>query len=210
MPETIELKPRRKPAQKRGEKTYNHILDVSSDLLEEVGLDNFNTNLIAEHANVRVATIYRYFPNKLAILSTLVERWLQLTVDSTTFVSDLGDPNNDWREIFAKFIDVYVAIVLSQKGHLAIRRAVIAAPELRQIEARMVKRLSVAIVHSLKTRGVQFSNHQMLNFVEVSMSATAQVIDMAMIKGKKRKASFQEIVAEAKLLQQSYLANYLD
>jgi AcrR family transcriptional regulator len=205
-----ELKPRKIPAQKRAEKTVKLILDTSSDLLEEVGLDNFNTNLLAERAEIRIATVYRYFPNKLAILSALIERWLELIMERTTIVTELSDPDNDWREIYENFIDIYVDIVLSHKGHLAIRRAVQAAPELARVEARIIRKISIGIFNALEARGIQHSNHQMYNFIEVSLTTIAQAIDMAVIKAKKRKEFLPEIVAETKLQQLSYLANYLD
>jgi AcrR family transcriptional regulator len=205
-----ELKPRKVPAQKRAEITVKLILDTSSDLLDEVGLDNFNTNLLAERAGIRIATVYRYFPNKLAILSALIQDWLEQILRRTTLATDLRDPGNDWREKFEMFIDIYVDIVLSHKGHLAIRRAALAAPELRQVEATVIRKLSIGIVNALKTRGVEHSDRQMYNFIEVFLSTTAQAVDMAIIKARKRKEFLPEIVAETKLLQISYLANYLD
>jgi len=210
MPQKVELKPRIVPAQKRAEKTVKHILDVSADLLEEVGIDNFNTNLLAERANIRVATVYRYFPNKLAILSALIQNWLDLVVTSMTFTSDISGSKQNWREYIEGIIDNYAEIVLNQRGHLAIRRAVQAAPELVQIEARMIRKLSVNIVNTLETLGFEHPSHQMYIFVELFLTTTAQAVDMAVIKGKKKKEFLPEIIAETKLLQTSYLANYLD
>ena len=40
-------------------------------VLDEVGVDGFNTNLLAERAGVRVRTVYRYFPNKGALLAAV-------------------------------------------------------------------------------------------------------------------------------------------
>jgi AcrR family transcriptional regulator len=204
------LRQRKIPSQKRSEKTVTHILDISAGLLEEVGLDSFNTNLLAERADVRIATVYRYFPNKHAILSSLLQRFLEQIQKRTTLVSDLKDPSNDWRECFEAFIDTYVDIVLTNKGHLAIRRAALAAPEVRHIEAKIIRLLSVAIVNALRTRKLEHSDHQMFNFVEVFLTTTAQAIDMAVIKSKKRQDFLPEIIAETKLLETNYLANYLD
>jgi AcrR family transcriptional regulator len=209
----VELNPRIVLAQKRAEKTVRHILDISAELLDEVGLDGFNTNLLANRAGIRVATIYRYFPNKLAILSALVQRWLELVVEGMTFTSDLSNPKQEWRVIFERVIDGYVDIALNQKGHLAIRRAVLAAPELVQIEARMIRKLSINIVNSLDSLdslNQQYSKHHIFNFVEVFLTTTAQAVDMAVIKSQKRKEFLAEIITETKLLQTSYLANYLD
>jgi AcrR family transcriptional regulator len=210
MTQPIQLKPRVVPAQKRAEKTVRHILDVSAELLEEIGLDSFNTNLLAERANVRVATVYRYFPNKLSILSALVQRWLDLVVKAMTPTPGISESKQNWREFIEGIIDAYAEIVLSQKGHLAIRRAVLAAPELAQIEARMIRKLSVNIVDTLEAWGYEHPKNQMYNFVEMFLTTTAQAVDMAVIKGNKRKEFLPEIIAETKLLEISYLANYLD
>ena len=205
-----DLQPRKAPMQKRAEVTVQHILDTSAALLEEVGLDNFNTNLLAERADIRIATVYRYFPNKLAILSALFSGWFEHFIEKTSFISELSDPSNDWRVTIESFIDCYVAIVSAQKGHLAIRRAVLAAPELTQVEAKLTRKLSGIFVEVLEARGLPYTTQQMQTFTEVFMVTSGQALDFALIKSRKRQECLKEIVAETKLLQLSYLANYLD
>ena len=207
---SADLKPRRAPTQKRAEKTVQHILETAAELLEEVGLDSFNTNLLAERADVRIATVYRYFPNKLAILSALFSNWLEGFIDEADFISELAEPDNDWRATIEAFLDKYVENVQTQKGHLAIRRAVLAAPELTKIEARLIRQLSVSFVEALEKRGLQHPNEQLYNFIEVFLTTSGEAVDLALIKAKKRPEFLHEIVTEAKLLQTSYLANYLD
>ena len=70
MPSDLRVSPR----QARARETVARILDTAAVLLDEVGVDDFNTNLLAERAGVRVRTVYRYFPNKSAVILALAER----------------------------------------------------------------------------------------------------------------------------------------
>ncbi len=42
--------------------------------IEEGGIERLNTNLVAAESGINISTVYKYFPNKLAILATLFER----------------------------------------------------------------------------------------------------------------------------------------
>ena len=53
------------------------ILNVTSDLLKTVGLDDLTTILIAKKVGISIGTLYHYFPNKHAILYALSELWVE-------------------------------------------------------------------------------------------------------------------------------------
>ncbi|MBB3169048.1 TetR/AcrR family transcriptional regulator [Simiduia aestuariiviva] len=63
-----------RPQQARAIATYERILAAAAQLLSEVGVDNISTNLIAEQAGITAPALYRYFPNKYALLYTLGAR----------------------------------------------------------------------------------------------------------------------------------------
>ena len=66
------IDPRKRPTQARSEYTYDVILQASLELLARGGLEGFTTNAVAKRAGVSVGSLYQYFPNKDAILATLV------------------------------------------------------------------------------------------------------------------------------------------
>ena len=70
------LTPRNAPIQKRALERRAKILEVTAELLEEVGQDDLTTILVAKRAEMSVGTLYHYFPNKYAILYALAEQWL--------------------------------------------------------------------------------------------------------------------------------------
>ena len=62
------------PAQARSAITVEKILDAATNILYERGLQGLNTNAVAARASINVATLYHYFPDKVAILAELFHR----------------------------------------------------------------------------------------------------------------------------------------
>ena len=75
--QTVELLEKNRPQQQRAIKTYEAILSAAGELLCEVGLERISTNIIAERAGVTVPALYRYFPNKYAVINALAGRLLE-------------------------------------------------------------------------------------------------------------------------------------
>jgi len=59
------------PRQRRSRATVDAILEAAAQVLEASGEAGFNTNAVAERAGVGVGSLYRYFPDKRAILVAL-------------------------------------------------------------------------------------------------------------------------------------------
>jgi AcrR family transcriptional regulator len=60
------------------------ILEASSELLAEGGVDALTTGSLAEHTGIPVATIYRYFDNRNAIIAAYVDHELEAIEESVT------------------------------------------------------------------------------------------------------------------------------
>jgi len=67
----VELLEKNKPQQDRAKRTYESILAAAAELLVEVGVERISTNLVAQRARITVPALYRYFPNKYAVLNAL-------------------------------------------------------------------------------------------------------------------------------------------
>ncbi|MDH6195482.1 AcrR family transcriptional regulator [Mycobacterium frederiksbergense] len=63
---------RRQPMQERSRRRVERIRAAALELLETQGLDAVTTRAIAERADVPVATVYQFFPNRDAILQEIV------------------------------------------------------------------------------------------------------------------------------------------
>ncbi|WP_333679136.1 TetR/AcrR family transcriptional regulator [Dyella sp.] len=67
----LALSPKVKPAQSRAAETYEQLLTVTAQVLADVGFELLTTNLVCERAKLSPPALYRYFPNKYALLHEL-------------------------------------------------------------------------------------------------------------------------------------------
>lgn len=65
---------RRPPRQKRSREMVERLLDATAATIVARGLDNTTTNHIAEQAGVSIGSLYQYFPDKEALVASLLER----------------------------------------------------------------------------------------------------------------------------------------
>lgn len=67
-------KPRKAPGQQRSRETVAAIIEAAARILAEEGASGFNTNSVARRAGVSVGSLYQYFPNKEALVRSLLGR----------------------------------------------------------------------------------------------------------------------------------------
>jgi AcrR family transcriptional regulator len=70
------FEPRKTPVQARATVSLESILEATLQVLLDVGQARLTTTRVAERAGVSVGTLYQYFPNKSALLKTVMERHL--------------------------------------------------------------------------------------------------------------------------------------
>lgn len=139
---TIRKKPqpslvaKKQPAQQRATETYERILEVTAQTLADVGIERLSTNLVCERAGLTPPALYRYFPNKYALLSELGQRLMQAQnarVDRhMTLEVFAGGLEALERAMEGLILDTYEATVQTVGG-VWIMRALRAVPALQQV-----------------------------------------------------------------------------
>ena len=125
---------RRPPSQGRGLLTFERVLSTASDLLVTVGAEGLTTNLIASESGVNISSIYKYFPNKHAILVALFERYNRQRFDAVRALAETIGASEDWEHVLDKTIDKILLTRRAAPGNVALRRAMRSSPELAEID----------------------------------------------------------------------------
>ncbi len=196
--ENKRLEPRSHPVQQRSRKTVNRILETAAELVDEVGVVGFTTNLVAERADIRIRTIYRYFPSKLGILSALMLHLNDDSAERLKQLSELGDPECDWRELVCRVVrrrrevDARTSGVpgSSSSGSHNIPGARGAA----RIE--MDEEWAHSLMDAMRARGVDLPPKQLY---AVCRTFTETIDSMASLAGWEGQGCSDEIVEEARL-----------
>lgn len=128
------LNARRQPMQQRARERTQQILDITARLLEDVGIDDLTTILIAKELGISVGSLYHYFPNKHAILFALGEHWLDEMTQAMNDIEaiDLADlPLEGFVDLA---IDKMLQVYKTQKAVLPLAQALWSIPELRDLD----------------------------------------------------------------------------
>jgi AcrR family transcriptional regulator len=181
------------------------LLQVSADLLEEVGIDGFNTNLLAKRAGVAVRAIYRYFPNKWAILVAMAERVSDL---ERSWIGDLKhySRTEDWRSAVYQAIDGYYEAARRHRGYTALRAASQASPALRQIDDRNNLALQYDLAEGLRGAGLELEDARLHALCQVIIESASRVLDIA-LQSEPENAAL--LVAELKRMLVNLLQDYV-
>ncbi|HTE79856.1 MAG TPA: TetR/AcrR family transcriptional regulator [Reyranella sp.] len=111
MARAIPTTPRKSASQKRSQATVETLLDATARVLTREGYDRASTNRIAAVAGVSVGSLYQYFPNKEALVATLVARhnreMLQLLRDALEKVPS-RDLATTMRELVRATVDAHL------------------------------------------------------------------------------------------------------
>jgi AcrR family transcriptional regulator len=65
---------RNEPVQARSAARLTALLDAAAAVIDEIGYERLTTAMVAERAGASIGTVYRYFPDRIAVLQSLSAR----------------------------------------------------------------------------------------------------------------------------------------
>ena len=205
--ENEQLEPRSRPVQERSRQTVNRILETAAELVDEVGVVGFTTNLLAERADIRVRTIYRYFPSKLGILNALMIHLNEESAERLKELSELGDPERDWRELIGTWADDMLKWTRERPGarlHLGWSDSV---PELLAVHEKLDDAWAHSLMDAMRARGVKLPSKQLYAVCRIFNDALDSMTSLAAFCDEK---SSKRITEEARRMLVRYLELYID
>jgi AcrR family transcriptional regulator len=190
------------PRQARARETVRHLLDTAAVLLDEVGVDGFNTNLLAERAEVRVRTVYRYFPNKTGVIMALGER--AVTEWDAWAEAELANLDNsgDWRPAIEHATRGLLGILRELPGHAAIRRAMRAVPELYALDQEDNARMAGTYAKALRRLAPDLAPARARRIARCLIESMVAIVDLAM---EESPANARGLIDELVEMQRAYL-----
>jgi len=132
-PETVQ---RALPQQERAARTVDLILSVTAQLLEEAGFEKLSTNAICERAGLTPPALYRYFPNKYAVLKALGERLMASQNAALVGWFSADFTPQTFRESLAQMLLEQHRITQAQAGGGWIMRSLHSSPFLMDVRLR--------------------------------------------------------------------------
>lgn len=130
--EYIAVTPRRRPVQARSRERVNSILSHAASIFHELGVDATSMSSIARQSDMSLASLYRYFPNKTAIVKAIAEDHvgkMETALRDRLETLDLMDAVD-------VLIDQFYEFYRTEPAYSAIWSGVESIPELRELDVR--------------------------------------------------------------------------
>lgn len=200
---TIDL--RKRPKQARSLMRFNSILDEAEVMIAEQSNTELKMNELARRADVNIASIYQYFPNRAALLRQLIERYLeryQLVIQES-LSSYKGGPLElvdlivDGYQDFFTHSPVFAALWAEAQGDTALKQMDI---QDSQYNAQFMSELAVQYFPAVAKKRMQ---SLCFMFCDLSGSLMQTVLSMS---DKKQAIA---LIKEYKAMMKAYLTTLL-
>ncbi|RLQ21959.1 TetR family transcriptional regulator [Seongchinamella sediminis] len=191
LPERVRL--RSEPKQKRTQAAFDRILDAAIDLALARGLSTINTNMIAEQADLDIASLYRIFPNKEAILYWAAERWLAKIRASCVAMEEEGLLELPWREFFARHGEMIAALPESDKAYTLLMPFWASYPEFQRMLDLHYEYMTRFFVRHLRRYGAGRSEKYLAHLARYLMITSDSIRDIAPTMGSDREQAFYRL-----------------
>ena len=152
--------PKPKPLQNRSQARVETILETAKELLIELGYEDLNIQKLAKKANIQAPSIYRYFPNKRAIIATFADVFRDGQFQVIDYCLELKLRGSSWQDVMRNFMFLLSKILIDEKwiapAHLAIRLD----RGLKDRHERLLDEIAERFVLLLRSFNIQLSDEQ--------------------------------------------------
>ncbi len=143
----------RQPRQARSRELVEKICSATVAIARESGVLAVNTNDIAQRAGVDISSLYRFFPNKAAILQYIVSQWLdQVRSIWDRYESDPQLLQLDWERYFCRLSSDWQSVDTQDYYH-ALQDAWSIYPELASMDVQHRENYIAFFVRQMKRFG---------------------------------------------------------
>ncbi|WP_168627524.1 TetR family transcriptional regulator [Cryobacterium sp. BB307] len=111
---------RNEPVQARSTARLASLLDAAAAAIDALGYERLTTAMVAERAGASIGTVYRYFPDRIAVLQAVSARAVdRFTEKVRASVTDTG--HDTWWDAFDAVIDDFVSSFREEPAFAALR-----------------------------------------------------------------------------------------
>jgi len=179
----VDMEMKAQPSQGRARTTYEAILTAAGEVLQDLGIERFSTNLVCQRAGLTPPALYRYFPNKYALLKELGTRLMAAQDEALLAViarTGLGPATPAEALARAKERQRAVNRVTAEfPGGPWILRAMRAVPALQEVRAQSVTFAANQIFDQLRLRYPRLAEARLRTSTQLAVEMSYAATEMA-------------------------------
>lgn len=192
---------RAQPTQRRSSQRLDALLDAAAEIVDETGFERLTTQMVAERAGASIGTVYRYFPDRVAVVHALRERSIQRYRERVA--DQMGRAEIEtWRDVVDVALDASIALYRDEPGFTVVHAGRRETAD-GDVEAEFAHRMAQLIE-------AEFAIERDAAELRFRLGVAIELADALISRAFERDAGGdQRYLAEAKRLVHDYLGEYL-
>lgn len=159
---------RNEPVQARSTARLTSLLDAAAAVVDDIGFERLTTAMIAERAGSSIGTVYRYFPDRIAVLHALSGR--SMSRFAAEGMPAIESPEHaNWLEAVEAALRYWVDAFRSEPGFRALRFGDVLDLQPRAGDRTNNGVIAAALVSMLSTRHGLEATDELQFRVEVAL-----------------------------------------
>jgi AcrR family transcriptional regulator len=194
---------RTEPTQRRSTQRLDALLDAAAELVDEIGFERLTTQMVSERAGASIGTVYRYFPDRVAVLHGLRERSIDRYRARVAEMLSANGRLTTWWQLMEIAVDACIEMYRDEPGFSVVHaadRELSDDGEEPEFASRMARVLAAEFGGVADTPDLRFR-------IGVSIELADALIHRAYTRDPE---GDQRYLDEAKRVVRGYLAEHLD
>ena len=108
------------PVQARSTARVNALLDAACETMHDLGYEQLTTAMVAERAGASIGTVYRYFPDRIAVLQSVASRNLGRALDALSTALEAGE-SSTLEDSLEVAVESLAGLFRTEKGFRSLR-----------------------------------------------------------------------------------------
>ncbi|PSB44231.1 TetR/AcrR family transcriptional regulator [Cyanosarcina cf. burmensis CCALA 770] len=190
------------PQQSRSRKRFEQILQAAAAVFAEVGYEAASTEAIAQRANTSIGSLYRFFPDKSAVLYALAERYAEQMRDLFVTKFNSSTVDRPLAQVVSDTVEAFDDFFTTVPGAQAIMLRSRVSPELQAVNQRADREIVAHLeaFFALRQPQMEPEQRQLAALVSVEITGALQLLSLAQTEQLR-----QQIVTETKHILIRYL-----
>lgn len=195
---------RNEPVQARSTARLTSLLDAACAAIDEIGYERMTTAMVAERAGASIGTVYRYFPDRIAVLQSVSARAVDRVLERLRSVLDTPQ-HGTWWDAVSELIDQGAEAFANEPAYAALRFGDVIDLRPRESDRTGSSIVSAEVASILATRYGLKDDADLLFRLEVVFNLVDSMLARAFAFDKKGDKAF---IAEAHSVARAYLVGH--
>ncbi|GAB3388785.1 hypothetical protein GCM10027568_10150 [Humibacter soli] len=192
------------PSQERSLARIDALLDAAAIVVDEVGFDRLTTAQVAEESGASIGTVYRYFPDRIALLVALRDRAVRRYRLAASGQVERTAPST-WQAAIGCLIETFADMFRTEPGFRIMRFEDVRGVDESGTTPDHIREFAARVAEMLVSNFGFRASDELVFHIDIAGQMTESLVERAYLRDAD---GDERTLAEARVVATAYLEKY--